>query len=370
MKGFWLGTVAAVAASMLVPAVAQAADTPSSLYDCQPRDPKAADPPPQPDLPPNAGCRARRSDRERRLQAGLPGGRSAGADEDQSALRRPSCPRETAGPAARLSRVRGGQERHGTRKSASKVSRGEWLVLVLMGLRSPGIQREQRGQRPLGRADERAALHRLLAESLAGAHSLGQLWASNEIGGAGCNSTAEIGWSESAGQFGDVNPHLFIFGFDCGGVARATPTWAAETGCRAARCVFPNSTLTHNDVFHVYGTHMAGNNWWIYYDGQWVGYIPHERLDILFSLGAQADNQAGGEVATPNYWTCTDMGYGGLFGGHPWAAMFSERLVRVRTTTPRAGTRTCTAASSDPSNYATGNWVGGYQFRYGGPGWC
>ena len=52
VKGFRLGTVAAVAAGLLVPAIAQAADTPSSLYDCQPRDQKAANPPPQPDLSP------------------------------------------------------------------------------------------------------------------------------------------------------------------------------------------------------------------------------------------------------------------------------------------------------------------------------
>ena len=63
------------------------------------------------------------------------------------------------------------------------------------------------------------------------------------------------------------------------------------------------------------------------------------------------------------------MGYGGLFGSHPWAAMFREVWYEYENNT-KTGNANLYGASSDPSSYSTGNWVGGYQFRYGGPGWC
>src|SRR4029078_276041 len=81
--------------------------------------------------------------------------------------------------------------------------------------------------------------------------------------------------------------------------------------------------VTHNDKFHVYGARMDGNNWWFYYDGQWVGYIPHNAWSYLFPN--YLDYSAyGGEVATAEKYTCADMGYNGLFGSNPEAAMFGD----------------------------------------------
>jgi hypothetical protein len=117
---------------------------------------------------------------------------------------------------------------------------------------------------------------------------------------------------------------------------------------------------------------MTGNNWWIYYDGQWVGYIPHSRWAYYFP-NVINEAQAGGEVMTVNYSTCADMGYNALFGGNPEAAMFSSVWYEYNYNTQSANTD-LSSYSSDPSNYATGNWSSppnhGYAFRYGGPGWC
>jgi hypothetical protein len=209
-------------------------------------------------------------------------------------------------------------------------------------------------------------------ESELGAHSSAQLWAIKR-GGEGCFSTAETGWSESIGQFKDVNPHLFVYSIDCGANgAYSSNEYGGIYWVQSSPVTFPNQALTHNDAFHVYGARMDGNNWWIYYDGQWVGYIPHSRWHYMFpNLINEA--QAGGEVMTVNYSTCADMGYAALFGGNPGAAMFSNVWYEYNYNTQSANANLY-SYSSDPSNYATGNWAyppnHGYAFRYGGPGWC
>jgi hypothetical protein len=82
---------------------------------------------------------------------------------------------------------------------------------------------------------------------------------------------------------------------------------------------------------------------------------------------------AGGEVATVNYSTCADMGYAGLFGGNPGAAMYSAVWYEYNYNTA-SKLAELSSGSTDPSYYATGNWAyppnHGYAFRYGGPGWC
>jgi hypothetical protein len=103
-----------------------------------------------------------------------------------------------------------------------------------------------------------------------------------------------------------------------------------------------------------------------------VGYVPHSAWVELFPT-VVTEIQAGGEVATPNYSTCADMGYAGLFGGNSSAAMFSNVWYEYNNNTQSANAN-LTSYSSDPSYYATGNWSSppnhGYAFRYGGPGWC
>ena len=209
-------------------------------------------------------------------------------------------------------------------------------------------------------------------ESELGAHSSGQLWAIKH-GGGGCISTAETGWSESLGQFKDVKPHLFVYSLDCGGNGLySSNEYGGFNWVQSSAVTFPNQALTNNDTFHVYGARMTGNNWWIYYDGQWVGYIPHSRWSYMYpNVITQA--QAGGEVMTVNHSTCADMGYAGLYGGNPGAAMFSNVWYEYNYNTQSANAD-LSSYSSDPSYYATGNWAyppnHGYAFRYGGPGWC
>jgi hypothetical protein len=383
VRNFRLGTVAAVAAGLLVPAIAQAADTQSSLYDCQPRDQKAANPPPRPDLSPKMDAVVAEAIASDDFKQVCPAGEvpeptktneSPMADPPSPARSETELTQDNAGvqkaQGASASRVKFGP-RHGRHRGrfGASISRqpnggfwyswaGGWQgVAGSKGVN--GLFVQQTNEQP----------YIPTWENNASAHSLGQLWGINE-GGGGCDSTVETGWSESSGQFKDFNPHLFIFAFDCG-VNRGYACTTCGNWVQSSTVAFPNMTVTHNDVFHVYGAEMAGNNWWFYYDGQWVGYIPHAVWAIRFPYVLN-ELEAGGEVATPEKWTCADMGYGGLFGTHPWAAMFSSVWYVYNNSTQgeTANMLYQHRLDSDTGAYTSGNWAYNYQFRYGGPGWC
>ena len=204
-------------------------------------------------------------------------------------------------------------------------------------------------------------------ESLRGARSTAQLWA---IGydGPSCWSTLETGWSESAGIYGDTEPHLFVFAFDCGeaiGYAGGALPWV-----QVSPVAYPNMVLSHNDRFHLYGTRLVGGDWWVYYGGEWLGYVPGEAWTSYFPSSID-EAQAGGEVATPNRRTCTDMGYAGLPRQRPGRGDLRRRLVRARRRDEDSGSESVRLGerATPPS---TGNWKRrpGPRFRYGGPGWC
>jgi Neprosin len=378
VRGFRLGLLIAAAVSVLVPAAGQAAYTSPSLYDCEPRDPNIATPPPQPDLPPDVAALLPKAIASDEFEAVCPNGE---VPEPTPVGRIPKTiapSLSAAGQDAGASRVRAGRRfapvgnGHGRKASGATASRsakngywyswaqGQQTYLSSKGVNSLFVvQTNEQPYIPTG-------------ESELGAHSSAQLWAIKRLA-KGCFSTAETGWSESIGQFKDVSPHLFVYSIDCGGNgAYSSNEFGGFYWVQSSAVTFPNQALTHNDAFHVYGARMTGNNWWIYYDGQWVGYIPHSRWSYMFP-NVITEAQAGGEVMTPNFSTCADMGYNALFGGNPEAAMFSNVWYEYNYNTQSANADLL-SWSSDPSNYATGNWAfppnHGYAFRYGGPGWC
>jgi hypothetical protein len=374
-----LGLLIAVAVSVLVPAVGQAAHTSPSLYDCAPRDPNIASPPPQPDLPPDVQAKLAKAIAGDDFEAVCPKGEVpkptpigripkriapglGAADRGAEASR--------VGTGRHFAPVGKGQGRKAPGASASRSalngywyswSEGQQTFLGSKGVNSLfAVQTNEQPYIPTG-------------ENELGSHSSAQIWAIRRAPKNGCFSTAETGWSESLGQFKDVSPHLFVYSIDCSGNGvYSSNEFGGTYWVQSSAVTFPNQALTHNDAFHVYGARMTGNNWWIYYDGQWVGYIPHSRWTYMFPT-VITEAQAGGEVMTVNQTTCADMGYNALFGGNPEAAMFSNVWYEYNYNTQSANTDLL-SYSSDPSNYATGNWAyppnHGYAFRYGGPGWC
>jgi hypothetical protein len=372
-----LGLLIAVAVSALVPAVGKAAYTSPSLYDCEPRDPNIASPPPQPDLPPDVEAKLAKAIASNEFKKVCPEGEVPEPTPIPRVQKKLPPARSSSGGAV-ASRVRGGryfapvgrtQGRKASGATASRAANNGYWYSWSEGQQGYGAKK---GVNSLFAVQTNEQPYIPTGENELGSHSSGQIWAIRD-GGGGCRSSAETGWSESLGQFKDVSPHLFVYSLDCGGNGVYSSN---ENGgyywVQSSAVTFPNQALTHNDAFHVYGARMTGNNWWIYYDGQWVGYIPHSRWTYLFpNLINEA--QAGGEVMTVNYSTCADMGYAALFGGNPGAAMFSNVWYEYNYNTQSANADLY-SYSSDPSNYATGNWSAppnhGYAFRYGGPGWC
>jgi hypothetical protein len=378
VRGCRLGLLIAVAVGILVPSAAQAAYTSPHLYDCEPRDPNMAAPPPQPKLPPEVAALLPEAIASNEFEPVCPKGE---VPEPTAIGRIPKrvAPAEGARrvDGAAASRLRAGRtfaptRRHGNRGRGASASReainGYWYSWA------EGWQTHQAAQGVnalfVVQTNERPYIP--TGESELNAHSSGQLWAIKRAGG-GCFSTAETGWSESIGQFGDTKPHLFVFSLDCGGNGLySSNEYGGFNWVQSSAVTFPNQALTNNDTFHVYGARMTGNNWWIYYDGQWVGYIPNSRWHYLYP-NVITESQAGGEVMTPNHSTCADMGYAGLFGGNPGAAMFSNVWYEYNYNT-QSSYSFLQSWSSDPTRYATGSWkyppAYGDAFRYGGPGWC
>jgi hypothetical protein len=377
VRGLGLGLAIAAVVSVLAPGVGQAAETSAALYDCRPRDPKAADPPPQPVLPPEVAAAMSAAIASDEFKAVCPAGEvPEPTGTKQFPKQAPPAIASAKGGTAQASRVQAGRV-WGGRKHSKGIPRATVSRSQINGYWyswSYGVQeyKASKGINGLFVQQTNELPYIPTGESELGAHSSGQLWAINN-GGGGCYSTAETGWSESIGQFKDANPHLFVYAIDCGvGIGYSSNEFGGVHWVQSSSVTFPNQVLTHNDAFHVYGARMTGNNWWIYYDGQWVGYIPHSAWTYRFPSVVN-EGLAGGEVMTGNYSTCADMGYAGLFGGNPGAAMFSSVWYEYNYNTQSALTDLL-SQSSDPSYYATGSWSSppnhGYAFRYGGPGWC
>lgn len=195
-------------------------------------------------------------------------------------------------------------------------------------------------------------------------HSLGQIWAIDNSDSRGL-TTIETGWTESLGQFGDVEPHFFVFHEDAGLLLGYAPNggWV-----QYSNLVYPNMTVSHNDNFHRYGVQLYNGNWWVYYDGYWAGYYPAKAFPLHFP-NYLTSIEAGGEVATVEENTWTDMGNAARRGTDPQAAMFNA--VWMDTGLGPAFAK-LSAYNSDPFSYITGNWYNGHPgptFRYGGTGW-
>ncbi|HEV2997874.1 MAG TPA: neprosin family prolyl endopeptidase [Solirubrobacteraceae bacterium] len=351
------------------PASALALRRPGALFRCHALAPTTAKAPPQPEFP--AGSVARNEidqiERTRLYPELCPGGEVPQSTITAAELGSvaPPAPAPTSGQGRRYirpaTRGEGGAGAGGARAARTSIQ-GYWYSWSI------GYQGFKAGDNVYAefavQSNEQPYID--YTHGITEAHSLGQIWAIYNPGA--CQSTVETGWAENGGLYNDVQPHLFLYAFDCGVglgyISTETPGWV-----QVSPLVYPEMIVTHNDVFHTYGVELYAGNWWLYYDGQWVGYLRPSAWKRSFPSSVWKI-QAGGEVATPEYATCTDMGYAGEYGTNGTAAMFREVWYLGAGGGIYANMY---GYNSDPSQYDLGNWGAGYpgwQFRYGGPGWC
>ncbi|HWF51693.1 MAG TPA: hypothetical protein VG294_13730 [Solirubrobacteraceae bacterium] len=208
----------------------------------------------------------------------------------------------------------------------------------------------------------------------AGSHSVGQLWDADYATPNGLPSTAETGWTEAPGQYPDVQTHLFAAMSDCG-VYPGNGGYVGINGIswvQVSPSVYPNMVITHDDTTHVYAVEAYQGSMWFDYDGSWYGYIPGGAWGCHFPFGDLI--QFGGEVATPEYQTCTDMG-NGLFGTQANSATVTDSNYYSVSPYHQGPTSIQAGYMSDQPQYNVGQWAPtpGQQvdaFHYGGPGWC
>jgi len=181
-------------------------------------------------------------------------------------------------------------------------------------------------------------------------------------GGPGDGNIVEVGWNVSTNQYGNANPHLFVFHwigwtptcYDACGWVQQSPTY------------FPGMDLSALIGRKSYSGWVFWNrNWWAWFDNQWLGYFPGSEWTQEYRQNGLT--QWFGEVAThngipPN----TEMG-NGRFPSDPAAAKM-ETLCDVNASDWVCWYRDLqTIGATNPSYYDILRTAFGAT-RYGGPG--
>ncbi len=146
----------------------------------------------------------------------------------------------------------------------------------------------------------------------AGGHTLDEIAIQ---GGEGNGNIVELGWNLSSDQYGDSDPHLFVFHW-----INWNPT--CYDGCgwqQYSGTYFPGMNLSQLVGRQVYvGYVFYQGNWWAWFDNQWLGYFPGTEWGGNYTRSELI--QWFGEVSSSNgVPPRTDMG-NGRFPADPAAA--------------------------------------------------
>lgn len=134
-------------------------------------------------------------------------------------------------------------------------------------------------------------------------------------GGDQNGNIIEIGWFTSAEQYGNTNPHIFVFHWK-----NWNPTCYDTCGwVQWSNTYHPGMDLGAAVGKQVYiGYVFYRGNWWAWFDNQWMGYFPGSEWDGKYTKASLI--QWFGEVASANgIPPKTDMG-NGQFPNSPGAA--------------------------------------------------
>jgi hypothetical protein len=182
-------------------------------------------------------------------------------------------------------------------------------------------------------------------------------------GGTGNGNIVELGWLVSSDMNGDADPHIFVFHWVDG-----TPS--CYNGCgwqQWSSIYFPGQNISKILDRDVYAGYVFWqNNWWAWFDDQWLGYFPGSLWSSGYSRNAII--QWFGEIASLNgIPPKTQMG-DGIFPPPPLAAN-NFTLCDVDANVWACWIRDQqNVALPTNANYYRINRVNFGNARYGGPG--
>jgi len=185
-------------------------------------------------------------------------------------------------------------------------------------------------------------------------HSLAEI--AVETGDA--QEIVELGWTIDLGVNGDLQPHVFAFHWHNG-----QPTCYNACGwVQVSKDTMPGMRIAPGEA-HLYEIRQRNGDWWLYYDGDAMGYFPQTEFAGTFTQATLV--QWFGEVAAATGSPCTQMGTGKL-GADGGAATFDDmHLFDPDGTTAAAGAMP--GLVSDTALYNIGQNTR-TRFGFGGPG--
>jgi hypothetical protein len=112
-------------------------------------------------------------------------------------------------------------------------------------------------------------------------------------GGTGDGNIVELGWLVSTDQNGDADPHLFVFHWKNGNEGGYNGFGWQQYSNK----YYPGQNVAALVGYEVYvGYVLFRENWWAWFDGQWLGYFPGTLWENTFNKVTLV--QWFGEVAT------------------------------------------------------------------------
>ncbi len=185
-------------------------------------------------------------------------------------------------------------------------------------------------------------------------HSLAEI----VVESVGAQHQVELGWTIDPMVNGDLQPHLFTFHWVDG-----QPTcYNACAWVQVSPDKLPGMRVVPGEA-HRYEIKLIHGDWWLFYDGEAMGYYPASEWQGQFTEGALV--QWFGEVAAAGTAPCTQMG-NGRFGIDMASAAYDD-LHLFDPDGASAPAEAQAGALTNASFYAPGR-VMLTSFGFGGPG--
>jgi hypothetical protein len=186
------------------------------------------------------------------------------------------------------------------------------------------------------------------------AHSLAEIWVASEDR----MQIVELGWTVDPLVNGDIQPRLFVFHWIDG-------NQTCYNGCgfrQVAATKRPGMRVIAGEA-HRYEIKLVYFDWWVFYDGEAIGYFPHTEWGGRFLKAAQV--LWYGEVAAATTTPCTQMGNGKPGGDMGAAAYTDMHVFNIDGDDAPAVSLASTVTNDALYSLET---MGPSAFRFGGPG--